>query len=92
MAASFLIPFFFQQTLLGHLGVRLQLSQEVVGSTITPGLEMDIYIYIIYNVSMHKSKSWSSAFYHVMVTIITLVVEVPEVEYPHSKEQSQLKA
>lgn len=35
-----------EQTLLGHLGVRLQLSQEVVGSTITPGLEMDIYIYI----------------------------------------------
>ena len=40
---------------------------------------------------MHKSKSWSSSFYHVMVTIITLVVEAPEVEYPHSKEQSQLK-
>lgn len=78
----------YEQTLLGHPGVRLQLSQEVVGSTITPGLEMDIYIYIV---SMHKSKSWSSSFYHVMVTIITLVVEVPEVEYPHSKEQSQLK-
>lgn len=35
-----------QATLLGHPGVRLQLSQEVVSSATTPGLEMDnIYVY-----------------------------------------------